>query len=79
MVLIAPVLGHCLLFTLDRFNLVEFVLHVNIKQVEICVYSTFVTNDFLEISRGILLIIPYQLTKFQSFKPLAEILLLVPH
>ena len=49
LVLIASVLGHCLLFTLDRFNLVEFVLHVNIKQVEICVYSTFVTNDFLKI------------------------------
>ena len=46
LVLIASVLGHCLLFTLDRFNLVEFVLHVNIKQVGICVYLIFMRFNF---------------------------------
>ena len=41
LILIALVLGHCLLFTFDRRNLVEFVLHVNIKPSrDLCLIKT---------------------------------------
>ena len=63
LILIASVLGHCLLFTFDICNLVEFVLHVNIKPsrdlclIKICDdyffrnFTSYSTHHFLSADK----------------------------